>query len=287
MGGLLVTSGADDQAYPGVGCTGHAAIQHARAAGGLTKPDRQPNAVLILMPTPVNHLLRFFYPGEKWDGTAAFYRWVRQDLGPSTALLNLGAGPATGSPVRSFRGEVARVVGADIDGAVLENDELDEAHVTDGTSLPFPDESFDVVLSDYVLEHVEHPMAFLREVRRVLKPRGCFLFRTPNRLHYVSLVAQATPHWFHELVANRVRGLPSDAHEPWPTYHRLNTCRAIRTAARRAGFSRSDFRMVEFEPSYLVFHAVPFAFGVAYERVVNSTNLFAPLRANIFGRLER
>jgi len=242
--------------------------------------------VLNVTSPTVNRLFRRFY-SDKWDGTAAFYRWVREYVGPSTRLLNLGAGPATGNPLAAFRGEVERVVGADLDPAVLENEELDEAHVTDGKSLPFPDESFDVVLSVYVLEHVEHPKDFLREVLRVLKPGGCFFFRTPNRLHYVSLVAQATPHWFHTLVANRVRGLPSDAHEPYPTYHRLNTRRAIRTAARQAGFAHSELRMFEADPSYLMFHAVPFALGLAYERMANSSDRLAPLRANIFGRLER
>ena len=45
--------------------------------------------------------------------------------------------------------------------------------------------------------------------------------------------------------------------------------------------------MFEADPSYLMFHAVPFALGLAYERMANSSDRLAPLRANIFGRLER
>jgi hypothetical protein len=42
---------------------------------------------------------------------------------------------------------VAEVVGADIDPAVLTNDEVDSAVIIDDSRLPFPDESFDLVFS--------------------------------------------------------------------------------------------------------------------------------------------
>lgn len=67
-------------------------------------------------------------------------------------LLNLGAGPpADRGSIRVFKGEVARVVGADIDPEVMDNPELDEAHVINSdNTLPFEDNTFDAVLSDWV-----------------------------------------------------------------------------------------------------------------------------------------
>lgn len=47
--------------------------------------------------------------------------------------------------------------------------------------LPFPDSSFDVVLSFQVIEHVENVSAYLREIERVLVPGGHFLIATPDR----------------------------------------------------------------------------------------------------------
>lgn len=228
-----------------------------------------------------------YYSDPKYNGTTAFFSWVRRASTVETVLLNVGAGPATRNKTCTLKGEVARVVGADVDPAVLENDELDEAHLIENGRLPFEPESFDLAFSDYVLEHVEHPVPFLSEVHRVLKPGGSFFFRTPNKHHYVSLIARATPHWFHDLVANRVRNLPDDAHEPYPTYHRLNSRSRVRAAAEAVGFRDIELRMVEAEPSYLMFHALPFLAGVAYERLVNSTERLSGLRANIFGRLTK
>jgi SAM-dependent methyltransferase len=235
----------------------------------------------------VETLSRRFYADRKYDGTRVFYNWVRQYTSPQAKLLNLGAGPPTESPTRIFKGEVAEVVGADVDDCVLENGELDRAVLIKDGKLPFPDGYFDVALSDYVLEHVEHPAQFLAEVARVLKPGGSYLFRTPNILHYVAIISAITPHWFHSFVANRARLNPEGSQEPWPTYYRMNSRGALARLSRDAGFSSIETRMIEAEPSYLQFHAAPYLLGVAYERLVNSTEMLGALRSNIFGRMQK
>lgn len=240
------------------------------------------------MITETDDIFTRYYPGDKHNKTKLFFDGIRKEITPESLVLNLGAGPGTGSQMTSLKGEVAKVVGADIDPAVMDNEEVDEAHVIgeDGR-LPFDDQSFDLVFSDFVVEHVEHPQQFFKEVLRVLKPEGSFHFRTPNLYHYVTLVSRLTPHWFHELVANRSRGIEEVAQDPYPTFYRLNTTGAIRKMAQSVGYTRADIQLVEGHPSYLVFSKPTFLAGVAYERLVNSTDLLQGFRSNIIARLAR
>jgi SAM-dependent methyltransferase len=53
-------------------------------------------------------------------------------------------------------------------------------HVTGGGSVPEPAASFDWVLSNSVLEHVDDLEAVLAEVARLLRPGGVFLFTVPS-----------------------------------------------------------------------------------------------------------
>ncbi|MDA7977440.1 MAG: methyltransferase domain-containing protein [Pirellulales bacterium] len=52
-------------------------------------------------------------------------------------------------------------------------------HVCDATKLPFPDEHFDYVWSNAVLEHVRYPWKVAAEITRVLKPGGLAIIQTP------------------------------------------------------------------------------------------------------------
>jgi ubiquinone/menaquinone biosynthesis C-methylase UbiE len=53
-----------------------------------------------------------------------------------------------------------------------------------GESLPFPNESFDIVYSANVLEHTENPEKVLQEAMRVLLPGGLLYMEMPNFLSY-------------------------------------------------------------------------------------------------------
>jgi ubiquinone/menaquinone biosynthesis C-methylase UbiE len=53
--------------------------------------------------------------------------------------------------------------------------------VADAVNLPFPDQSFDAVVSFEVIEHVLDYHKYLSEVFRVLKRDGIFILSTPNR----------------------------------------------------------------------------------------------------------
>jgi ubiquinone/menaquinone biosynthesis C-methylase UbiE len=67
-----------------------------------------------------------------------------------------------------------------------------EARVADAERLPFPDDTFDLVVGHAVLHHLPDVPAALRECRRVLKPGGALVVAgEPTRLgHAVNLLAR-------------------------------------------------------------------------------------------------
>ncbi len=60
-------------------------------------------------------------------------------------------------------------------------------------SLPFESESFDLVTANMVVEHLDHPERQFREVARVLRPGGIFLYHTPNADNYQVRIARLVP----------------------------------------------------------------------------------------------
>ena len=121
----------------------------------------------------------------------------------------------------------------------------------------------------------------------MLRPGAPYVLRTPNLMHYVALVASITPHRFHLRVANRLRNLSEESHDPYPTLYRCNSRRALRRQAVAAGLRLDRLRLIEKEPSYGMSSRALFLAFVAYERVVNSTERLSGLRSVILGVLRR
>lgn len=104
-------------------------------------------------------------------------------LAPGVEILEIGTG--TGGLLHALRQRGLRVRGVEIDPALIADSrkwygDLPVQPVA-GVDLPFPDASFDRVLSFDVFEHIRDSDAHLREVSRVLRPGGSYLVQTPSK----------------------------------------------------------------------------------------------------------
>ncbi|AWK02990.1 class I SAM-dependent methyltransferase [Flavobacterium crocinum] len=103
-----------------------------------------------------------------------------QDAAPQFKgkVLDSGCGSMPYKEIILQNKKVDSYVGLDIDSG-LNYDNAKPDFFWDGVNMPFESESFDVVMSTEVLEHVPDPDAYLLEVKRVLKPGGLFFFTVP------------------------------------------------------------------------------------------------------------
>lgn len=100
---------------------------------------------------------------------------------PGGRVLDLPAGAGRLTQELSSRGY--EVVPADLfpEGYGLDDPACTRADML--KPLPFADNSFDAVVNQEGIEHIDAPTDFLRERRRVLKPGGSLWITTPNVLH--------------------------------------------------------------------------------------------------------
>ena len=97
-----------------------------------------------------------------------------------------------------------------------------------GDPIPYDDGSFDLVLADYVLEHVaaEDAPSVAQEVLRVLKPGGWLAARTPNKWGMIGIGARAVPNDLHTNFLERLQP-GRKAEDVFPVRYSMNTKRDL------------------------------------------------------------
>jgi SAM-dependent methyltransferase len=236
------------------------------------------------MTTLIEKLDSRFYPNHPrgWDDSI-FRNIICSRLTQTDTLLDFGAGRGA-NPRLSFQSEAAKICGVDLADEVFENPYLDEAKLLENGKIPYPENTFDLIISSYVLEHLEDPVSVFQELLRVLKPGGFFVARTPNKYHYVPIIAATTPHRFHEYI-NKKRGRKEE--DTFPTYYRANSKGQIYRLANESGFEVDAIELFDGRPEYMRFNVFTYSVGYLYERIANSTEALAWMRPLLIVTLQK
>lgn len=206
------------------------------------------------------------------DGTVAFYMRVNGLLEEDSVVLDLGCGRGAGAEdavpwrrdLRNLRGLSRHVIGADVDPAAAANPTIDEFRPIEGDMLPLEDATIDVVVADWVLEHVQDVDGFFAEIVRVLRPGGHVCIRTPNVWSYMGIASRLIPNRMHARVLGRMQ--PDRREEDiFPTVYRCNSVGELEKAFRRHGLDGVVIAH-ESEPAYLSVSRRLYALAVLYQR---------------------
>lgn len=232
------------------------------------------------MATETNALISHYYPSDRHP-YRILEREAMQYIGPQSVVLDAGCGHA--APLLSnLAPHVGRAIGVDVGASHPVGIEYIQA---DLACTGLPGESIDLVVSRSVLEHLRAPADVFRELHRILRPGGRFVFLTPNRWDYASLAALAIPNNLHPMLVRRLTDRKES--DTFPTFYRANSNRAVRRLAQQSGFGVESIEYLNQYPEY--FRKLPplFLLGVAYERLTSAWDRLGFLRGWILGTLVR
>ena len=135
------------------------------------------------------------------DGIASFIAEAAERIRPGARVVDIGAGEA---PYRHLFQHVDYVT---VDWEQSPHDGARRSDIiASADSIPLPDASVDAVVMTEVLEHINNPLATLREMARILKVDGQILLTVP----FVWILHEM-PHDYYRYTPSALRNLLEDA----------------------------------------------------------------------------
>lgn len=170
-------------------------------------------------------------------------------IGPGSRVLDVATGPGYAAGEAATRG--ARVVGVDVAPAMVRlardlHPEIDFREA-EAEALPWPDGSFDAVISNFVVPHLARPERAVSEFVRVLTANGVLALTTwdlPDRMRLLGVALDAVA----EAVATPPQDIPAG-----PPFFRFADDGQFAELLEHSGLTGVEVRTIEFS------HSVPTA----------------------------
>ena len=218
------------------------------------------------------------YPDFKDAGTR-YHEWIQEAIQPHSRLLDIGCGRMSlaDEAIRQAR----QSVGIDlVHSDLVHNETVHYKALANADTLPFPTSSFDILTSQWVVEHFENPQKSFREMARVLVSGGEFIFLTTNANNYIPLVSRLIPDTLQKTLIHRLLKRP--IHESFPTFFRANTKKQIAKLAQQTEFTIEAIDYVA-NPFYFAFNVPLFRGAMLFEKItdwrrLNSLKLYLLVR---------
>lgn len=169
-------------------------------------------------------------------------------------IIELGCG--VGLLTNALHQKGLDIVGSDISQTAIDYARAKypglDFRVFDAEQMPWPDSSFDLVLSFDVLEHLHDVDGHLNEVRRILAPDGCYLLQTPNKLTNVIFETLKSRSFYWRIYHPSLHSYGSLRHRLLkhgftPQFVKMNTMNAYSLhKLQMIGLPKAMFRWIDF-----------------------------------------
>ncbi|MFZ5424659.1 MAG: class I SAM-dependent methyltransferase [Patescibacteria group bacterium] len=190
-----------------------------------------------------------------WDETMVFLsEYFKKLFVGKEHVTVLDAGCGNGNFVIDENRElISWAVGLDVKPEFTsKNICLDQIEYGSLNTIPFENNSFDSVISLWVLEHIHNANNTFKEINRVLKLNGVFLFATPNKnylpLRLLDLLKSSKiNHTLNRSLFGR------EAKEVFEAYYEANSLKTLNHLAEKNGFSVEVLKL-NYDPGYTSFN---------------------------------
>lgn len=214
----------------------------------------------------------------KWkESTTIYHDLILDNTKKNTYILDVGCGHST--LLADVYSKTNHTYGIDPDiNAVKRNRLIKDVKQGYAENLPYNDNFFDVVVCAWVFEHLSKPQDAFKEIYRVLKPRGEFVFLTPNKKNYNVWIIRLIPNIFHNFLTTKLYN--RQEHDTFPKRYNANTLKDINRIAKNTGFKKIKLIPNE-DPSYISFNSVTFKVALLLDKI------FSRNKVHIIGICEK
>lgn len=198
----------------------------------------------------VFYLEKYKQLNSKWDATEVqMVKLFQQAAGKNKQLIVFDAGCGHGNYVIDENANlIKKACGVDLcEQETKGNICLDEIKYASLEKIPYPNNTFDIVISTWVLEHIANPVTAFKEVYRVLKPNGSFIFCAPNKYYFLTLLKRLIPSHLNDLLVSKVYGRKEK--DVYKAFYKASSVEELRNQLGEAGFSSTSIQL-NFDPRY-------------------------------------
>lgn len=218
---------------------------------------------------PYENIVKKYYPHFK-DVGYFFKQYLEQYISNDTSLLDIGCGhQAFGE---EYYKKAKHRVGIDPDPDALKDNKLmDEKFCCATQHIPNTIGQFDVIIAQWVLEHIQHPDEDTRIIGNLCKKDGYFIFMTTNIYSPLILLSKISPTSLKKFLRKILLGIQDE--DTYPTAYKINSVSKIDYYLLKNGFEKVEVKKVGVL-TYFMWNKYILLTKIFFDKTVGRLNFF-------------
>lgn len=186
-------------------------------------------------------------------------------------IVDVGGGRLTPFAKKLKKNHKLIVLDADKNELKL-NKDADKKNIVQDNLIPLKENSADLVVSRYTLEHLNNPEIFIKNSFKILKRGGCSIHLFSCKYAPFSIINQLLPNKLSQLLLNKF--VPNSKHiRGYKTYYKYCYYSKIIDVFKKNGFEITNIYLSYYQSRYFSFFPPLYLLSIFYEFIIYSLKL--------------